>query len=138
LFVTNQNVAANTTAITSLQVSDTAQTSAIAANTSAIGALDARVDGLETLALDFDSRLDRVDDRASAGTAVAIALGGATFLPGKQFSLSGSVGTYRGAHAAALQVGAMIGENAAINAGVATGFNKGGKIGARAGFTVGF
>ena len=54
------------------------------------------------------------------------------------FSLTGNVGTYRGAHAAALQIGAMIGENASFNAGIATGFNKGGKFGARAGFSFGF
>ena len=117
---------------------DAVNGSQLFATNQAVAGLDSRVDTLELLALDFDDRLDRVDERASAGTAVAIAMGGNTLIPGKQFSLTGNVGTYRGAHAAALQIGAMIGENAAFNAGVATGFNKGGKFGARAGFTFGW
>ena len=100
--------------------------------------LDTRIDTLELLAIDFDDRLDRIDERAASGTAVAIAMGSNILLPGKQFSVTGNVGTYRGAHAAALQIAAAIGENAAFNAGIATGFNKGGKLGARAGFTFGF
>ena len=87
---------------------------------------------------DLEGRIDRVDRRASAGTATAIALSGNSFLPGKSFNLTGNLGTYRGAHAGALQIGAMVSESAAINAGVAKGFNKGGKVGARVGFTIGW
>jgi hypothetical protein len=60
------------------------------------------------------------------------------FLPGKTFNLTGNVGAYRGAVAAALQFGAMVSENAAVNAGIAKGFNKNGKTGLRAGFTFGW
>ncbi len=70
--------------------------------------------------------------------AVAIALSGNSFLPGKQFNVTGNVGTYRGAYAAALQVGAMVSESAAVNAGIAKGFNRDGKVGARVGFTFGW
>ena len=100
--------------------------------------LDTRIDALEAIALDFDEDLDRIDDRASAGTATAIALGGNAFLPDKQFNLTGNMGLYRGAYAGAIQVGAMVSPNAAFNAGVAKGFNKGGKLGARVGFTFGW
>ena len=60
------------------------------------------------------------------------------FLPGKTFNLTGNVGSYRGAHAAALQFGALVSDNVAINAGVAHGFNRGGKTALRAGFTIGW
>jgi len=111
---------------------------AVAANTAAIASLDGRVDLLEGLTVDLGKRVDRVDRRSSAGTATAIALSGNSFLPGKSFNLTGNVGTYRGAVAMALQLGALVGENVALNAGVAKSLNKSGKLGARAGFTVGW
>lgn len=124
LFATNQNVAANTTAITAIQTSDTSQNN--------------RLTALETSALTLGDAIDRVDDRASGGTAVAIALGGNGFLPNHNFNLTGNVGIYRGKAAAAIQVGAMLSPNAAFNAGIATSFNHDGKLGARAGFAIGF
>jgi autotransporter adhesin len=152
LFATNTNVANNTTAIGALQTSDTAQNTAITSiqtiNTTqatqitalqtATAGFDTRIDALEAVAFEFDEDLDRLDDRASSGTATAIALSGMTFLPGKTFNLTANVGTYRGAHAGAMQIGAMISENVAVNAGIAHGFNKRGSTGARAGFTVGW
>jgi autotransporter adhesin len=117
LFATNQNVAA-------LQTSDTSQ--------------NARLTALEATSINLGDAIDRLDKRASGGTAVAIAMGGNTLLPGKSFSLTGNVGYYRNKAAIALQMGALINPNWAINAGVATGFNKAGKLGARAGFTVGW
>jgi autotransporter adhesin len=103
-----------------------------------VGQLNNAVSLIGDQIVDLGDRIDRVDKKASGGTAVAIALGGNAFLPNKQFNLTGNVGVYRSEVAAALQVGAMIGQNAAINAGVATGFNHNGKIGARAGFTIGW
>jgi len=138
LFVTNQNVTANTTAITTLQTSVGSQVTQISALQAADTLLDTRVDTLELIASGLDDRIDRIDDRASAGTAAAVALSGAMFLPGKTFNLTGNVGTYRGAHAAALQFGALVSDNVAINAGVAHGFNRGGKTALRAGFTIGW
>lgn len=100
--------------------------------------LDVRVDTLEALALDFDSRLDRLNNRVAAAGAVASALSGAAFLPGKSFNITGNVATYDGAHAGAILLGAMIGDNMAFTAGVSHGFNKGGKTAARAGVTFGW
>lgn len=117
-------VATHTTQITALQAADLA--------------FDTRIDTLELVAEGLDDRIGKVDDRASAGTAAAVALSGAMFLPGKSFNLTGNVGSYRGAHAAALQFGALVSENVAINAGIGHGFNKGGKTALRAGFTIGW
>ena len=101
-------------------------------------ALDTRVDALEVIANGLDDRFDDVEDHADAGTATAVALSGAMFLPGKSFNLTGNVGAYRGAVAGALQIGALVSEAVAVNAGVAHGFNKGGKTALRAGFTFGW
>jgi len=86
----------------------------------------------------LEQRIDRTERRASGGTAVAIAMGGATFLPGSSFNLTCNVGTYRGRWAGALNIGAMISPNVALNAGVGSGFDSAGKVGARAGFTFGW
>lgn len=136
-------VAAGVAATDAVNVSQlTAATGGITTNITALQAADAgfdtRIDTLEAVALSFDEDLDRIDDRASAGTAAAVALSGAMFLPGKSFNLTGNVGSYRGAHAAALQFGALVSENIAVNAGVAHGFNKGGKTALRAGLTIGW
>ena len=128
----------HTTQITAIQAVNTTQATQITALQATDAAFDTRIDTLELLAEGLDDRIDRVDDRASAGTAAAVALSGAMFLPGKSFNLTGNVGSYRGAHAAALQFGALVGDNVAVNAGIAHGFNKGGKTALRAGFTVGW
>lgn len=140
------NVAAGTAATDAVNLSQlgavstnvtTLQTNVIALQ-AADAAFDTRIDALESAAIGFDEDLDRIDDRASAGTATAVALSGAMFLPGKTFNLTGNVGTYRGAYAGALQFGALVSNNVALNAGVAHGFNRGGKTALRAGFTVGW
>ena len=145
LFATNANVTAlqtsdtaQNTAITAIQTVNTTQATQITALQAADVGLDTRIDALEAVALGFDEDLDRIDDRASAGTAAAVALSGAMFLPGKSFNLTGNVGSYRGAHAAAIQFGALVSDNVAINAGIGHGFNKGGKTAFRAGFTFGW
>lgn len=130
--------ATHTTQIATLETTTATQATQITALQAADAAFDTRVDTLELLATDLDERIGKVDDRASAGTAAAVALSGAMFLPGKTFNLTGNVGSYRGAHAAALQFGALVGANVAINAGVAHGFNKGGKTALRAGITLGW
>ena len=84
------------------------------------------------------NRIHRTDRRASGGTAVAIAMGGAMFLPDKTFNLTGNVGLYRSQVAAAVNLGAMVGSSAAFNAGIGSGFNHNGRFGARAGFTFGW
>lgn len=99
---------------------------------------DTRLDTLESIALDVQVDLRQLDRKLAGSTATAIAMGGATFLPGKRVNITGNVATYDGAVAGAIQVGALVGENWAVNAGVATNFNKRGKVGARAGLTFGF
>jgi hypothetical protein len=130
--------ATHTTQIGTLNTAVATQATQITALQAADAAFDTRVDTLELLAEGLDERIDKVDDRASAGTAAAVALSGAMFLPGKSFNLTGNVGSYRGAHAAALQFGALVSGNVALNAGIAKGFNKGGKTALRAGFTIGW
>ena len=99
---------------------------------------DNRLDALESIALNVQVDLRQLDKKLAGSTATAIAMGGATFLPGKRINISGNVATYDGAVAGAFQIGALVNENVALNAGVATNFNKRGKVGARAGFTLGF
>ena len=138
LFTLNQSITNTSTQITALNTTVGTHTTQIAALQAMDTALDTRIDALEALSLDFTGDLDRIDERASAGTATAIAMSGGAFLPDKTFNLTGNVGAYRGAVAGALQVGALVSENMAVNAGVAYGFNKGGKTGIRAGFTIGW
>ena len=131
-------VATHTTQIGTLNTAVATQATQITALQTTDLAFDSRIDTLELLAEDLDERIGDVDDRASAGTAAAVALSGAMFLPGKSFNLTGNVGSYRGAHAAALQFGALVSDRVALNAGIAHGFNKGGKTALRAGFTIGW
>lgn len=131
-------IATHTTQISTLQTTVGAQATQITALQAADLVFDTRIDALDQLTAGLDERIGKVDDRASAGTAAAVALSGAMFLPGKTFNLTGNVGSYRGAHAAAVQFGALVSDNLAVNAGVAHGFNKGGKTAFRAGFTIGW
>ena len=80
------------------------------ATNQSIAALSGMATGFQDQLDGLDDRVDHVDRRASAGTAVAIAMGGTTFLPGKSYNLSGNVGTYRGAYAGALNFGALVSE----------------------------
>lgn len=75
---------------------------------------------------------------AAAGTAVATALSGATFLPGTAFNVTANVGAYDGAKAAAVQMNVLASPNVALNAGLATGFNYDGKTAGRIGITFGW
>mgnify|MGYP001351573247 CR=1 FL=1 len=96
-----------------------------------IGALGNRVGNLE-------AHVAELDDRVASSTAIAVAMGGATFLPGMKFNLTANVATYDGAHAGSLQVGALVSDHVAVNAGVATGFNRRGKTAGRVGVTFGW
>jgi hypothetical protein len=95
--------------------------------------LSARLDGISTGLANYDTRLDLLDRRIASGTAVAVALSGATFLPGQKHNVSFNVATYDGAHAASMQFAAMIAPTVAFNIGVASGLNKGGRTAARMG-----
>lgn len=124
-------VTANTTAITNVQAD-------LAATNDALADAEGRLDALEAVTANLDERFDDVENRSDAGTATAVALSGAMFLPGKSFNLTGNIGAYRGAVAGAIQFGALVSESVAVNAGVAQGLNKGGKTALRAGFSFGW
>lgn len=106
------------------------------------GQLDSAVatlnSSISTMNTNLTSLVRRVQKRLEGGIAVATALSGGTFLPGKAINITGNVGVYRGEAAGALQIGALVSENVALNAGVATGFESGAGTAVRAGFTFGF
>ncbi len=74
----------------------------------------------------------------AAATAVSVALGGNSFLPGKKFNLTVNVGSYDGESALAAQFGYMVNDSLAINGGVASGFGSGSSTAVRGGFTYGW
>ena len=74
----------------------------------------------------------------AAATAVSVALGGNSFLPGKKFNLTVNVGSYDGESALAAQFGFMVNDSLAINGGVASGFGSGSSTAVRGGFTYGW
>ena len=135
---TDANVAVNTVGIAANAADIADLQTGLAATNTALSAMDSRVDALEAIASGLDDRFHKVKNRADVGTATAVALSGAMFLPGKTFNLTGNVGAYRGAVAGAMQLGALVSQSVALNAGVAKGFNKGGKTAVRAGFTFGW
>lgn len=74
---------------------------------------------------------------AAGGTAVAAAMSGSYFIPGKKLNFSINLADYGAQGAFAANVGYLITPSIAINAGVATGFEYGataGRIGATMGF----
>jgi len=101
-------------------------------------ALNGRVGAIEGRVAAIEGQLARFDKRIASSTAVAVAMGGAAFLPDMKFNLTANLGTYDGAHAGALQLGALVSPHVALNAGVATGFNKQGKTAGRVGVTFGW
>jgi autotransporter adhesin len=127
--------AVNLNQLSAVQASVTAETVARTAADLVIGdavtGLGARVDSLT-------GRVEGLQDYAAASTAVAVAMGGVTFLPDMHFNLSANVATYDGAHAGSIQIGALVSPHVALNAGIATGFNKKGQTAARVGFAVGW
>ena len=122
--------------------SDAQLTASLATETSQRMAADSsmatRLSALEGSLGNLDARFERLDRRIAAGTAVATAMSGNAFLPDMKFNLTANVATYDGAHAGAIQMGALVSRHVAVNAGVAFGFNRGGKTAARAGMTFGW
>ena len=122
--------------------SDAQLTASLSSETSQRMAADSsmatRLSALEGSLGNLDARFERLDRRIAAGTAVATAMSGNAFLPDMKFNLTANVATYDGAHAGAIQMGALVSRHVAVNAGVAFGFNRGGKTAARAGMTFGW
>jgi len=81
---------------------------------------------------------EQVKKDIAAATAVSVALGGNSFLPGKKFNLTVNVGSYDGESALAAQFGFMVNDSLAINGGVASGFGSGSSTAVRGGFTYGW
>jgi hypothetical protein len=123
------------------------------ARSSADAALGVRVTGETTRATNAETalggRIDTTNTRITilteqvkkdiaAATAVSVALGGNSFLPGKKFNLTVNVGSYDGESALAAQFGYMVNDSLAINGGVASGFGSGSSTAVRGGFTYGW
>lgn len=101
----------------------------------AIGVVSAN---LATQVTALNGSINNAIRRADAGTAVAVAMGGGYFLPGKKVALNVNYGNYRGESAIAGNIGFLVSDNFALNAGVATGFNDFGGTAFRVGGSVGF
>lgn len=103
-------------------------------NTAVAGVNTALASAVATL----NGTINTVQREADAGTAVAVALGGGYFLPGKKIALNVNYGNYRGESAIAGQVGFLVSEGFALNAGVATTLNSFGGTAFRVGGSLGF
>jgi trimeric autotransporter adhesin len=99
-----------------------------------VGQLQQGVGRLQA-ALNADvAQLQQGIGRAYDGTAIAIALGGATLPWDKNFAVSANWGSYEGHNAAGFTALVRLNPNLVLNAGVGAGF-QGNSIGARAGLT---
>jgi hypothetical protein len=101
-------------------------------------ALSSRVDVLYDRVGVNETRIRELSDKVQSSAAVAIALGGTGFLPGKKFNFSTNLGVYEGAQAISATLGARLSDNVALTGGVAGGLNKEGGIGARVGLIFGW
>jgi hypothetical protein len=72
--------------------------------------------------------------RGFEGTAIALAIVGATLPAGKNFALSGNWGTFEGEHGFAATAVARLTDNWFAHAGVGVGVERG-TVGGRAGMT---
>ena len=114
------------------------------ANTDAVnvGQLNSAVATLtgnfNTFTASVNANLLRYRKLAQAGTAVAVAMSGGTFLPDKKVNLTVNFGHFEGESAMSGQLGFLVSPNVALNAGVATSFTKGGGTAFRVGGTFGF
>jgi hypothetical protein len=107
-----------------------------------LGQLNAAVATLtgsyNTFAASVNANLLRYRKLAQAGTAVAVAMSGGTFLPDKKINLTVNFGHFEGESAMSGQLGFLVSPNFALNAGVATSFTSGGGTAVRVGGTFGF
>jgi hypothetical protein len=96
-----------------------------------IAALQSGVLGLSQSVTDLQGSVRR----GYEGTAVAVALGGASYLPeNKWFAVTGNFGTFRGQYGLAAQAQLRVNDWMVVNAGVGAGLKHGGVAG-RAGVT---
>ena len=136
LFATNQQVAANTTAITALQTGQGGQAGQIAALQAgqAAQAMQIAVQGDQIQTLFDLADINRRDiRRANEGVAMALAMESPHLPPGATFAVSGGVGYFQNRTAGTFAFTMRAGPTTAVSAGVGFGFNSG-EVGARAGF----
>ena len=144
-------ITAETTRATAAEGAEiTARAAAITAEQNARSSADTnlgtRITGENTRATAAEAGLgtritiltEQVKKDIATATAVAVALGGNSFLPGKKFNLTVNVGSYDGESALAAQFGFMVNDSLAINGGVASGFGSGSSTAVRGGFTYGW
>jgi hypothetical protein len=144
--LTTGAVTATTISATGLNMNGNKITNVAAgtANTDAVnvGQLNSAVATLtgnfNTFTASVNANLIRYRKLAQAGTAVAVAMSGGTFLPDKKVNLTVNFGHFEGESAMSGQLGFLVSPNVALNAGVATSFTKGGGTAFRVGGTFGF
>jgi hypothetical protein len=135
-------VAANTTAIGTLNTNVTALQTLTATHTGQINTLNTNVASLQALTATHTGQINSLfnlvndnNNKATEGVAMALAMESPMLPAGTSFGVSGGVGYYDEKAAGTVAVSARIGENAAFSAGVGLGFDTG-EVGARGGFQV--
>jgi len=129
----NANIEANRSALVS-------SNKRIAANTQQLANHEQRLNGLEQQTnrnfAEMGKRIDKVQDKANAGTATALAAAGIPQVTGEQrFSLGAALGGYESEQAVAVGFSSRITSNVVLKASVATdsqhgvGYNVGTSIG---------
>ena len=113
-------------------------TSETTARVAADTAINNRINGVEGRVGNLEGRVGVLENKVDSSTAVAIAMGGATFLPDMDFNLSANVATFNGAQAISAAFGARVSKNVAFSGAIGHGMNKDGDTGGRIGVIFGF
>lgn len=129
----NANIEANRSALVS-------SNKRIAANTAQLANHEQRLNDMQQQSnrqfADMGKRIDKVQDKANAGTATALAAAGIPQVTGEQrFSLGAAVGGYESENALAVGFSSRVSQNVVVKASVATdtqhgvGYNVGASVG---------
>lgn len=129
----NANIEANRSALVS-------RNKRIAANTAQLANHEQRLNDMQQQNnrqfADMGKRIDKVQDKANAGTATALAAAGIPQVTGEQrFSLGAAVGGYESENALAVGFSSRVSQNVVVKASVATdtqhgvGYNVGASVG---------
>lgn len=102
------------------------------------GYVDSQITAVNGSISSLASLVEANRKRSDAGIATAVALSGASFLPGKRINVTANIGAFRDEVAIAGQLGVLVSDNVALNAGVATSFHSYGGTSVRGGVTFGF
>ena len=107
------------------------------ASAASVAALDGRVNNLQQNVAALQNSVAQLQTdvrKGYEGTAVAIALGGASLPDNKRYAISGNFGTFRSETAFGGVFQFRVSDNIVLNAGVGGGFRYGG-VGGRGGAT---